>query len=178
MLFMKMSASPIIFFAMARPSSDFKLREIPVLVGVVEVDGRILGVGQIAAEARTLRALDIAVERFDLQNFGAHFGQYSDGCGSCDVRAHLDHFDARKRAVAIEFLSDGIRRFSFPLCGWFSPVVILTYSNICCHGQLFILDGRSLFLSCPEGFTHRFTDLLAICRAVWVQIDGSVHAFG
>ena len=126
----------------------FQVEGDPVLVGVVEVDGRILGVGQIAAEARTLRALDIAVERFDLQNFGAHFGQYSDGCGSCDVRAHLDHFDARKRAVAIEFLSDGHTTvlLSFMVGGF----LLSLYS----HTLIFVAMDNYLYLMVAHYFCH------------------------
>ena len=84
----------------------FEVQGDPVLVRVVEIDGGIFGLGEFATETRALRALGVAGKRLDLNDLGAHFGQDANGRGGRDVRAHLDHFDARERAVAVQLFGN------------------------------------------------------------------------
>ena len=84
----------------------------PVLVGVVQIDGGIFRIGQLAAEAGALGALGIAGEGLDLDDLGAHLGQDADGGRGGHVGAHLDDLDAGERAVTVELLGDCHRSIS------------------------------------------------------------------
>ena len=75
-----------------------------VLVRVVQVERGVFRLGVLCSECRALGALCVAYGSLDLDDLGAHVGQDANRCGTGHVRAHLDDFDARKRAIAVQML--------------------------------------------------------------------------
>ena len=84
----------------------FEVKGDPVLVGVVEVDRRVFGVGELTAKAGALGALSIAGEGLDLDDLCAHLGKDPYRCGSRNIGAHLDDLDACEGTVPVEFFGD------------------------------------------------------------------------
>lgn len=112
MLFMKMSASPIIFFAMARPSGSFRLSDTQFLLVLFKsMVGSSVSVSSQPKPGPWV-PLGIAGEGLDLDDLGAHLGQDADGGRGGHVGAHLDDLDAGERAVTVELLGDCHRSIS------------------------------------------------------------------
>ena len=104
-----------------------KVKGDPVLVGVVQVDRGVFGFVLLAAKARALGTLGIAVQRLDLHDFSTHFGQDTNGCGSCNPLAQFDDLHAVQRAITVKFLAyqhyEALLSFSFRVVLAFAELI-------------------------------------------------------